>query len=338
MLKCLNMKEIILTENDANQRLDRFLKKYLPKAPLSYIYKLIRKDVKVNGKRAKEEQMLLSGDILAIYASETDLEALMEKKRIHTAKRQFQILYEDENIIVVSKPFGLLVHGDKTEKKDTLANQVTDYLIETGSYIPRLEKSFVPSPVHRLDRNTTGLVIFGKNANALRILSAMLREGPESAEDEARCPLRKFYRTIVSGKIEKTLVLKNRLLKDEVKNLVKVLPKDAKEGKYIETIASPIKSNGKFTLTEIELITGRSHQIRAHLAFSGHPLLGDTKYGGKAFYPKESKEHISTQLLHAQRIEFVNAKEPLDYLNGKVIECPLPQSWIDIENQFLGDK
>ncbi|MBR0139681.1 MAG: RluA family pseudouridine synthase, partial [Firmicutes bacterium] len=138
------MREIVIEQNDGGQRLDRFLRKYLPKAPLSYVYKLIRKDIKLNGKRAKEDSMLSEGDVLSIYAADQDLDAYTEKKRTRSAKRQFTVLFENDDLIIVSKPFGLLVHGDKTEKKDTLANQVTDYLIETGAYVPRLEKSFVP--------------------------------------------------------------------------------------------------------------------------------------------------------------------------------------------------
>lgn len=156
------MIEIIITENQGGQRLDRFLKKYFDKAPLSLIYKMIRKDVKVNGKRSTKEAMIQAGDRLAVYLSEEEAKALQTQKKRVRAKRQFSIAYEDENLLIAEKPFGLLTHGDKTEKKNHLANQVVDYLIEKGEYNPRADRTFAPAPAGRLDRNTTGLVMFGK--------------------------------------------------------------------------------------------------------------------------------------------------------------------------------
>ncbi len=326
----------MIEKNDAGQRLDRFLRKYLPKAPLSYIYKLIRKDVKLNGKRAKEDAMLAEGDVLAVYAAEEDLALYSEKKRSGTAKRQFRVLFENDDLIIVSKPFGLLVHGDKTEKKDTLANQVTDYLIESGAYVPRLEKSFVPSPVHRLDRNTTGLVIFGKNAEALRVLSAMLREAPADEKDaKESVSLRKFYLTVVCGRLKEELVLRNRLVKDEKKNRGIVKSLSYEGGKYIETVARPLYTDGRYTLAEVELVTGRSHQIRAHLSYAGLPLLGDTKYGGKPYMLPGASNGLTTQLLHAARVEFTAAPAPLEYLNGTAVSCPLPENWQSVQTELF---
>ena len=319
------MKEIVIESNDAGQRVDRFLKKYLRNAPLSVVYKVLRKDLKVNGKRAKEDQILSEGDVLKLYSADLDIENWTKRQPLQRAKakKQFAVLYEDDDLIIVNKPFGLLVHGDKNEKKDTLANQVRDYLIETGAYDPRSEKTFVPSPVHRLDRNTTGIVVFGKNAESLRRLSGMFRE--EKSES-----VRKFYYTIVHGKVDETMHLKGRLLKDEKKNLAKVLPEDDERGKYIETIVRPVavSKNGRYSLVEIELVTGRSHQIRAHLASVGHPLVGDTKYGGKAFTSSMGEWSLgrSTQALHACRIVIGD------------IECnaPLPKAWQSMQKELLG--
>ena len=322
------MREVTITANDAGQRLDRFLKKYLCNAPLSLIYKAVRKDVKVNGKRVKEETVLAEGDVLQLYLGEEDLDVLTEKKRTAAPKRQFTVAFEDENVLVVCKPFGLLVHGDSSEKKDTLANQVIAYLIEKGDYAPRLEKSFVPSPVHRLDRNTTGLVVFGKNAQALRVLSAAL------AEDKG---FTKYYDTVVCGELKTPLHLKNRLLKDEKANRVRVLPASAEEGKYIETIARPLYTNGRYTLTEVELVTGRSHQIRAHLKYAGYPLIGDAKYGDRKQNAQiAQRTGLTTQLLHARRLVFTGLEEPLAYLNGQQAEAPLPPQWAFIQKELFG--
>ena len=295
------MKQIEITANDAGQRLDRFLKKYLCNAPLSGIYKIIRKDVKLNGKRPKEDVMLNEGDVLNLYIMDVELEKLSAKKKTSRAKKQFSIAYEDDNILVANKPFGLLVHGDKTEKKNTLANQVIDYLIEEGKYNPRLERSFTPAPVHRLDRNTTGLVVFGKNANALR-------QGVDNFS--------KFYKTICIGKIDKELRLTGYLVKDERTNKVRVSKVEKPNSKYIETIVRPLIANDKYSLLEVELVTGRSHQIRAHLASIGHPVYGDPKYG-----------HGSAQLLHA-------AKLVMD--NGTVITAKLPPEFRSKAEEIFG--
>lgn len=315
------MKEIVIEVNDAGQRLDRFLKKYLCNLPLSAVYKCIRKDVKVNGKRSKEEYMLNEGDVLSLYVSDADFDAWTKRRERKKAKRQFTIAYEDDEMIIVCKPFGLLVHGDKNEKKDTLANQVVDYLIETGAYNPRTEKTFVPSPVHRLDRNTTGLVVFGKTAESLRELSKKFREEHDSA-------VRKFYYTIVHGRLDKDYHLKNKLLKDEVKNKGIVLKEDDEHGKYIETIVRPIYAGEKYSLVEVELVTGRSHQIRAHLASIKHPLVGDMKYGGKEIRSKQGTWALgrTTQALHAARL----------VIDGKEFVAPLPVAWRSMQEELFG--
>ena len=172
------MREITITANDAGRRLDRFLRKYLRNASLGEIYKLIRKDVKVGGKRKDQSYVLCEGDILALYIADEVLDKMTGagdvqggpaagRQSHRKAKRQFRIIYEDDNILIADKPFGLLTHGDAHEKKNHLANQVKDYLIEKGSYDPASEKVFSPAPANRIDRNTTGLVLFGKNSAAL---------------------------------------------------------------------------------------------------------------------------------------------------------------------------
>ncbi|WP_027399598.1 RluA family pseudouridine synthase [Anaerovorax odorimutans] len=321
------MIKLIITENEDNQRLDRFLKKYFKSAPLSYIYKLIRKDVKLNGKRAKIESVLQQEDELKIYISDEEAKAYREKKSFAKSKRQFNIAYEDENILIVEKPYGLLTHGDKTEKKNHLANQVAGYLADTGEYDPSRERTFMPSPVNRLDRNTTGLVIFGKNNKALQSLNKMIRE---------KDYISKFYLTIVVGELKKDLKLIDKMEKNLTKNVVTVSPLESSEGKVMETIARPLKSAKGYTLTEVELVTGRTHQIRAHLASAGFPVIGDTKYGNKYTNEKIAKQFgLRTQFLHAYKLKIKKGIEPLDYLNDLNVISELPSNLQIIKNNLF---
>lgn len=341
------MREIIITANDSGRRLDRFLRKYLPGASLSEVYKAIRKDVKVDGKRRNESYILNEGEVLALYLTDGELERFgaaagngaaraggsppgRHGRSNGRAKRTFGIVHEDESVLIVSKPFGLLTHGDSQEKKDHLANQVKDYLIETGAFDPRNEKVFVPAPVNRLDRNTTGVVLFGKTSEAMRELNRMIREDD----------IRKFYLTIACGVIEKELRLGGSLVKDEAANKVRIT--DSEDGKDVETIVRPLEvlafgSGLKATLCEVELVTGRSHQIRAHLASAGHPLIGDSKYAtkGAAAVNNYIRAHfgLTTQLLHADRIEFLDSaaeSESLGYLAGRAFDAPVPKRFREI--------
>lgn len=320
----MRMIKIIISENQGDQRLDRFLKKYLDNASLSYIYKLIRKDIKVNGKRVKEETVLKVGDELTLYILDSELTSLQKEKKIVRAKKQFKIAYEDENILIAEKPFGLLTHGDKSEKKNHLTNQIIDYLIEKGDYNPRAEKTFTPAPVNRLDRNTTGLVLFGKNAPALKELSFMIRE---------RGYIKKTYLTIANGKIPTVLELNDKMIKNGENNTVRVISSASEEGKSMMTIAHPIKYGqlgGKwYTLVEVEIVTGRTHQIRAQLSKAGYPIIGDVKYGHKDL-------GMSTQLLHSYMLEFKKCPEgKLSYLEGKVVKADPPEDFMMIEEKIF---
>lgn len=319
-----------ITENEEAQRLDRFLKKYLKNAPLSYIYKLIRKSVKVNGKRGKEDLMLEKGDEINIYISEQELCGFQKKESNLKAKRQFGIVYEDENILIVDKPFGLLTHGDKQEKKNHLANQVISYLIEKGDYLPAKERTFVPSPVNRLDRNTSGLVIFGKNAASLKELNFMIRQ---------RGYVDKYYMTIVHGNLKNELELFDKMKKDEKRNMVEVMDADDSGGKLMQTAVRPLAHAKGYTLCEVKLITGRTHQIRAHLAKAGYPVLGDAKYGKSADNDKTfSKFKLSTQFLHAYKLDFKKGYESLEYMQGKIIEGRLPERLSEIRDDIFNGR
>lgn len=347
-----HMREIKISANDAGRRLDRFLRKYLQNASLGEIYKIIRKDVKVDGKRRDEAYMLQEDEILTLYLSDEVLNKFVGRQgRTQTrskAKRQFGIVYEDASILIADKPFGLLTHGDSNEKKNHLANQVKDYLIGRNEYDPRSEKVFSPAPANRIDRNTTGLVLFGKTSAALKGLNRIIREDLVS----------KYYMTIVSGHLASERVLEGTLVKDAKSNKVTIDPRGADNELYIKTIVRPKEhlsiSNGHSrsfdaTLVEVELVTGRSHQIRAHLASIGHPIIGDSKYGGRSTWELNQvllrKFGLSTQLLHAYRLEFASDLSDipeLEYLSGHSYTAKLPDRFTTIlkktgSSSFVGE-
>lgn len=312
------MVKLVITENQAGQRLDRFLKKYMKKAPLSAIYKFIRKDIKLNGRRAKEDTMLCEGDELTLYIPDDKFKELSEPVKKKPVKKQFKIVYEDDNLLIVDKPWGLLTHGDAHEKKNTLANQVCGYLKEKGEYDPALEKTFVPSPVNRLDRNTTGLVIFGKNSKTLRVFAKYISE---------KSHINKYYMTIVAGCFKESMMLEGRLERDYDRNVSEVTLSD-EAGKKAETYVMPFAWGTAYSIVEVELITGRTHQIRAHLSHEGYPLIGDVKYGSKRINDEIKKKlGITTQLLHAYRLEFKDMEDGFEYLNGKTVKAQIPQDF-----------
>jgi len=323
----LSMIKVIIGVNEQNQRLDKFLRKYLGNAPLSYVYKAIRKDVKVNGRRSHEDCILKEGDELSLYIPEAELAGMRRERRPVRVRRQFGIAYEDKNLLVAEKPFGLLTHGDKNEKKNHLTNQVIDYLIQNGDYDPRIEKTFVPAPVNRLDRNTTGLVIFCKNYVTLQTFNRVIRE---------RGIIRKCYLTITSGEIPGELHLFDRMIKNEATNTIRVVD-SAAEGKTMETMVRPLFTGGGYTLAEVELVTGRTHQIRAHLAKEGYPLIGDPKYGDPAVN-KEMKRRfgLTTQLLHAYSLDFGQCPPGYEYLDGKTIRAEVPETFKKVQEELIG--
>ena len=326
-----HMIKLTIGENQGNQRLDRFLKKYFAKASLSHIYKLIRKDVKVNGKRKSAQTMVYMGDEITLYISEEEAAELQRETRKISVKKQFAVIYEDDNVLVVSKPFGLLAHGDKHEKKNHLANQVVDYLIAKGDYDPRLEKTFVPSPANRLDRNTTGLVVFGKTSASLQELNMMIRNGDG---------VDKLYMTIVSGNIKENLHLRSFMAKDSARNTSFII-QDRLQGKLMDTEVFPLEYSNRdqgYTLAEVKINTGRTHQIRLQLAEAGYPVIGDTKYGKRNINRMvQGKYGLSTHILHAYKLAFYKGCSDgvLSYLAGKEFVCPLPENFQRIKKEIF---
>ncbi|TCO73821.1 RluA family pseudouridine synthase [Marinisporobacter balticus] len=312
------MREICIGKNEENQRIDKFLRKYMSKASLSFVYKMIRKkNIKVNQKRVSSDYILKEGDNIQLYLSEDTILGFIEKKNIKEVKREFGIVYEDQNILLVEKPQGLLVHEDINESENTLVNQVIKYLYDKSEYNPEVEKTFVPASVNRLDRNTSGIVIIGKNNQSLQNLNEMIRK---------KNYVKKYYLTIVKGTLKDKKALKGYLLKDQKSNKVEIIEKKHPDAKEIHTIYRPINTYGDYSLVEVELLTGRTHQIRAHLSSIGHPLIGDGKYGNLEMNRSfQNQFKLRYQFLHAYKIHFDKCLGNLKYLEGKSFYSSLPK-------------
>ena len=298
----MTMENITIKSNDSGQRLDKFLTKTYIKLPKSLMYKLIRKKrIKLNGKRCYGETMLVTGDVLNLYVEDE----LLYRKSDYSFNQadDIEIVYEDENIIVAEKPVGLLSHGSQNEQFDHLANRVKKYLFQKGEYNPDLENAFAPAICSRLDRNTGGIVLAAKNAAALREANKLMRERR----------IHKFYRAEVVGKLsQKQGVLTDRFEKDSRQN--KMIYSDDVDAKETVTAYEVAEERQHTSLLDVELITGRTHQIRAQLAHVGNPLVGDKKYGGKQM--GEGKY----QALYAYKITFDSAENDiLNYLHEKEI-------------------
>ena len=277
------------------------------------------------------QSVLKAGDQLVLYISQEEF-AQMKKtepdKNRTITKKQFSVIYEDENILAVSKPFGLLTHGDSREKKNHLANQVIDYLIQKGEYDPRRDITFTPSPASRLDRNTTGLVVFGKKSEALKELNRMMKE---------RDGIEKIYLTIVAGNLDRHLQLVDHMVKDEEKNLVTLSGCD--EDRVMITDVWPVENSHGYTLVQVRLHTGRTHQIRVQLAAAGFPIIGDGKYGKPSVNARMKKEYgLTTQLLHAHKLKFCGRSwgGVLDYLEGREFICMPPERFERIKKDIFG--
>lgn len=322
------MKTIIIDKNDANQRIDKYLKKLLVRAPSSFIYKMIRKkDIKINGKKVKEHYLLKEHDVLEMFLYEDKFKELTKEKEIHELDITFEVLYEDDQILVVNKPVGLLVHEDNNESVNTLANQVLCYLHQKGEFSFDVEHTFTPAPVHRLDRNTSGIVIFGKTMMALQILNEMIRN---------RHCIEKHYLTIVKGKLDQTIDLHGYMVKLEDEARVTLVKKDTPGALSMHTKVTPIAYNNQYSYLDVTLVTGRMHQIRIQLSGNEHPLIGDSKYGDFVLNKSLKKQlGLSHQLLHAYKIIFVSPSGKLKYLKGLEVESPLPSEFEKIKRKLI---
>lgn len=306
------MTEITVTKNDAGQRADRFLSKAYPNLTLPLICKLMRKKrIKLNGAKAEPNVKLCEGDVFRFYLSDELLSKGGEKEiDFRNVPPELDIIFEDENILLVDKPVGMVVHEDNDNTSDTLINRIKCYLWKKGEYIPEEEQSFAPALCNRIDRNTGGIVIAAKNAESLRVLNQKIRDRE----------LVKLYLCVVQGRPEKTAAtLTAYLHKIEAENRVVVSDRKTPENRTIKTKYRVLDSIGTQSLVEVDLLTGRTHQIRAHFAYIGHPLLGDGKYGSN----KVNKQYgYNGQALYSYKLtfEFTTDAGCLEYLNGRDFE------------------
>ncbi len=302
------MKSFEIGKNDAGQRLDKFITKACPNLPQTLMYKYIRmKRIKVNSKRAQINTRLVLGDKVDAYINDEFFAPTEPKYDFLNAPAKLNIVYEDENILLVDKKQGLLVHPDENEYRDTLIGRIQHYLYDKGEYNPLDENSFKPALANRIDRNTGGIVIAAKNAQALRIICQKIKDRE----------IDKWYLAVVHGTPKKeTATLCGYLEKNEDKNKVYLLSQKTDSSRTIKTRYKVLQSKNGFSLLEIELLTGRTHQIRAHMASIGHPLLGDGKYGKLS---TDKKLGFDKQALYSYKISFYFSTDAgiLNYLNGK---------------------
>ncbi len=328
------MREFIIEDLEANQRLDKYLLKLLKKSGRGYIYKMLRKrSITLNGKKVEGSVMLNKGDVVRLYMKDETIEEFMGLSAIDSPemeeyrhayeklKKQLTIVYEDKNVLIVNKPAGIL--SQKAEAKDYSLNEwLIGYLLATKCLTPEQLHTFKPSICNRLDKYTSGLMICGKTLLGTQTMSELIRDRR----------VRKFYRTIVKGRFTEKMHVKGYLARDYKTNKVFVSEKEMPDSEAIETRFFPLKAADKYSYIEVELITGKHHQIRAHVASIGHPILGDYKYGDMNFNHMTKIKH---QFLHAYRLEFPKMDGEFHDLSKSNIVAKEPR-YIEKYKELLG--
>ncbi len=356
------MKNFYVQDNEAGQRLDKLLGKLLNKAPKSFLYKMLRKkNIVLNGKKADGSEKLAPKDLITFFLSDETMANFTEQAEAVVVNKELELVYEDSHILVVNKPIGEL--SQKADKEDvSMVEYIISYLLRSGQLTREQLASFKPGICNRLDRNTSGLLIAGKSLTGLQEMSEVMRDRS----------LGKYYLCIVKGRLEGKQRVEGYLSKDEALNKVTIHSMKTEAADYICTEYQPIltyagpgsapaakavrqakgeaasvrtglrgeteqENRGSFTLLEVKLITGRSHQIRAHLASLGHPLIGDFKYGDqKTNHYFKAKYGLSHQLLHSYRMVFPELKGELAYLSGKELKAEQSDLFLRIQKDLFG--
>ena len=308
------MKLITVHKQEEGQRLVKLLGAYLKEAPNSFFYKMLRKkNITLNGKKADGTEKLKCGDEIRLFLSDETYEKfagkVQPKEKFPMAK--LNIVYEDSNVIFINKPAGML--SQKSVPSDVSLNEyLLGYLEKSGQWKQEESKAFRPSVCNRLDRNTSGMVICGKSMAGLQQMAALLKDRS----------LHKYYLCLVKGVMTESQHLEGYLLKDENSNQVKIFQKETEGAAHIITEYEPLYTEGETTLLKMTLVTGKSHQIRAHLSSIGHPIIGDPKYGERKVNAFFRETHgIKNQMLHAWKLTFPELAEPLDNLSEKSFEA-----------------
>lgn len=319
------MQELHVTANEAGQRLDKLLAKFLNQAPKSFLYKMMRKkNIVLNGKKCTGNEKLKQGDSIKLFFSDETIEKFSAGTYVTPKKEKINmlpIIYEDEQVLLMNKPVGVL--SQKAKDSDVSVVEILiNYLIETNQLSKEQFRTFHPSICNRLDRNTSGILVAGKTLPALQEMNRFFKERT----------IAKYYRCLVKGRVIKNEdYIKGYLVKDQKTNKVSITKKKTEEGVPIETEYCVIQSNDEVSLLEVHLITGKTHQIRAHLASIGHPIIGDYKYGDKQINEMYRQEYgLKSQLLHAYRLEMPSSDGSLAYLNDKKFVAELPDKFIKI--------
>ena len=320
------MQEIIVTTNEAGQRFDKLLAKYLNEAPKSFLYKMLRKkNIVLNGKKATGNEKLNVGDQIKLFLADETIEKF-SKVTVQKTKQKLNVIYEDENILLINKPVGML--SQKADAKDeSLVEHIITYLLDSGQLTEEELRKFKPSICNRLDRNTSGLVVAGKSLLGLQKMGELFKERS----------VKKYYRCLVVGEVKEKHYIKGFLHKDESINKVMISQEEVSDSLPIETEYEPLWTNGKCTLLEVHLITGRTHQIRAHLASICHPIVGDYKYGNRKINDAyKQKYKLESQLLHAYRLELPKLMGELENISLKQFTAPLPKLFEKILSKEKG--